>query len=149
MRSEERAEERLEEMLETGFDPVPCPKCGDYSPEMAEVVKNERYQPLLRHQTQLLIGAAISGAFGAMFLFAAVLSTGLPNPTSPETLLVLGCGLTVVVCVGKWGWNQWSYVSRTAAYDPNDPVLKPERLAEAKRIATLEYGDQSQPSSFA
>src|SRR5262249_10941078 len=82
-RHRERAEARIREMLQFEYDPIPCPSCGHYHPEMTRLLKR-RYLPALRLAGIVLLAlgtVAFAAAFGfgvAAWPFVAALpATGL------------------------------------------------------------------------
>jgi len=135
--ADERAEDLLENMLDWEFDPVPCPRCGDFQPEMADHLKRERFRRLLRHQGALLVVAALAELGCLLFTATTVLNAHHQTTTN----IVLGAaiagtsGIVAVTNLCLWAWNRRAYATRTADYDPNDPADRDTRFEVARRRA--------------
>src|SRR4051794_26888946 len=62
-----RAQAWLQQRLAREFDPVPCPGCGDYQPEMAKQLKAGRWRGLLKYQ-KVLLSLGVVAALGSAFM---------------------------------------------------------------------------------
>src|SRR5262249_11977606 len=67
--ADDMADDKLEDKLAEDFDCVPCPRCGEYQPEMAERLKTERYKGLLRFQVVLIVFTVLAGLATPLFGF--------------------------------------------------------------------------------
>jgi hypothetical protein len=138
------AQEKLKNMLAGGFDPVPCPECGDYQPEMATEMKQSRYRWMLRHQP-LFVGLMSVSVMGALFFVCATMADLLLGTVADDsdrlTAVLVSGGLVIcialvgVTSIALWIGMPVVYARYTAAYDPNAHEERDNRLAEARRRA--------------
>jgi hypothetical protein len=137
--ADDDAEEELEIMLEEDFDCVPCPCCGDYQPEMARQLKEERYRGMIAYQPLVLF----FGIFGCLVGLLCTIITAANADRRAETNILVVAGVSIIgwmVGLGLlalWAWLRWTHASRTAAYDPNDPEDREQRLADAHWITSV------------
>lgn len=134
-KAREVAEARLVERLATEVDPVPCPSCGAYQPEMFEGIRRKKFK-LLWVATIVLI------CFGCISLFATgVCATSVAKDRSYETPLTIAGVLTGLCFVGAIA-ARVLYKSKKASYDPNSQAIEDRMVIARNRAVTSEQRDR-------
>src|SRR4051794_27489036 len=108
-----RARERVRRALQAECDPVPCPACGAYQPDVVRRLRGE-------HLGWMRAAGLAVSAVGA---FACALGFVLGWTAWPAILSVVGAGLGLVLL----------RVVLARRFDPNDPAGAEARKAAGKR----------------
>lgn len=116
-RAEQAARDRLAYLLERKIEPVPCPSCGRYQPDMCDELRRRRYGWLYTAGMFLL-------TIGALGLVAAAGTATDPRPhfhwMTCLAVEVAGAGLGATALILKRRLS--------ASYDPNDRVPADRRM---------------------
>jgi hypothetical protein len=138
------AQVALRQSLEKGCDPVPCPECGTYQPNMLPQLRHEHRRDLRKAGVRILLAAGL--CFALTRLVADPLDEIVPNWITWmawAAASLAGAGLIVY---------RWYLGSR---HDPNSRTdiehrkeIGRQRVAEAERyIAPRRTEDNQQPGT--
>lgn len=123
-RAVQNAQALLVNQLRRRVDPVPCPSCFRYQPDMCLVLLKQRFEWLYTAGMFLLAGT------GMMLMILVPMMVFDPKKYSPGLLaaalvctgLLLGFGVAALL-VKRWLWSN---------YDPNRRVPEQQRVKEAQ-----------------
>lgn len=136
-RSARDAEAKLHEALRNECDPVPCPKCGRYQPDMVRRARQLRHRWLAVAAAWTLIAAV---AFAALGVVSFLLRGRLPQ--THETLRELAVLFLILagVCLACGLGLAALKLVLNSGYDPNaEDVKERKRLGKRLTLSREEY----------
>ena len=124
-------EKRLAERLATESDPVPCPACGAYQPEMFEGLRCAKFRWVRGTAIVLFCLAVLVGGLWGI-------GTGNRRPRPEEEAMQLWFGIGAVAFLAGSFALMLVYFAKKRGYDPNTTPVETRLAAARLRAATAD-----------